>query len=58
MTQLERFLFEEACCLEQAAALTGWAREFLKEQRVLEPAEFPDRPHRRRAAVPGTRAHL
>ena len=40
MTQLEQFLFEEACRLEQAAALTGRAREFLKEQRVLEPAEF------------------
>ena len=40
VTQLERFLFEEACRLEQAAALTGRAREFLKEQRVLEPAEF------------------
>ena len=40
VTQLEQFLFEEACLLEQAAALTGRAREFLKEQRVLEPAEF------------------
>ena len=40
VTQLEQFLFEEACRLEQAAALTGRAREFLKEQRVLEPAEF------------------
>src|SRR5580692_8787445 len=36
--QLEQFLFEEACRLEQAAALTGRAREFLKEQGVLEPA--------------------
>jgi hypothetical protein len=40
VTQLEQFLFEEACRLEQTAALTGRAREFLKEQRVLEPAEF------------------
>jgi uncharacterized protein DUF4158 len=38
--QLEQFLFEESCRLEQAAALIGRAREFLKEQRVLEPAEF------------------
>jgi Domain of unknown function (DUF4158) len=29
VTQLEQFLFEEACRLEQAAALTGRAREFL-----------------------------
>jgi hypothetical protein len=40
VTRLEQFLFEEACRLEQTAALTGRAREFLKEQRVLEPAEF------------------
>jgi len=40
VTKLEQFLFEEACRLEQTAALTGRAREFLKEQRVLEPAEF------------------
>ena len=38
--QLEQFLFEESCRLEQVAALMGRAREFLKEQRVLEPAEF------------------
>jgi Domain of unknown function (DUF4158) len=38
--QLEQFLFQEACRLEQAAALIGQAREFLKERRVLEPAEF------------------
>jgi hypothetical protein len=31
--QLEQFLFEEACRLEQAAALMGQAREFLKERR-------------------------
>jgi hypothetical protein len=36
----------------------GRAREFLKVQRVLEPAEFRIRPHRRRAASPGTRAYL
>jgi hypothetical protein len=40
VTHLEQFLFEEACRLEQTAALTGRAREFLKEQRVREPAEF------------------
>jgi hypothetical protein len=38
--QLEQFLFEEGCRLEQSVALVGRAREFLKEQRVLEPAEF------------------
>jgi len=38
--QLEQFLFEESCRLEQASALMGRAREFLKEQRVLEPAQF------------------
>jgi hypothetical protein len=37
--QLEQFLFEESCRLEQAAALIGRAREFLKDQRVLAPAE-------------------
>jgi len=31
--QLEQFLFEKACRLEQAAALMGQAREFLKERR-------------------------
>jgi hypothetical protein len=40
VTQLEQFLFEEACRLKQAVALTGRAREFLKEQRVLELVEF------------------
>jgi hypothetical protein len=40
VTQLEQFISEEACRLEQAAVLTGRAREFLKEQHVLEPAEF------------------
>jgi pimeloyl-ACP methyl ester carboxylesterase len=38
--QLEKFLFEESCRLEQVSALMGRAREFLKEQRVLEPAEI------------------
>jgi hypothetical protein len=33
----EQFLFEESWRLEQAAALMGRAREFLKEQRVLAP---------------------
>jgi hypothetical protein len=37
---LEQFLFEESCRLEQSAALMARAREFLKEQCVLEPAEF------------------
>lgn len=36
---LERFVFEEACRLEQTAALLARAREFLKERRVLFPAE-------------------
>jgi hypothetical protein len=38
--QLEQFLFEEAGRLEQTTALNAQAREFLKEQRILEPAEF------------------
>src|SRR6516165_9086716 len=40
VTQLEQFLFEESCRLEQPAALMARAREFLKEQCVLEPAQF------------------
>src|SRR5512135_987412 len=36
---LERFLFEESCRLEQTAALLARAREFLRERRVLFPAE-------------------
>jgi TnpA family transposase len=36
---LERFLFEEACRLEQTASLLARARDFLQEQRVLFPAE-------------------
>jgi TnpA family transposase/predicted transcriptional regulator len=36
---LETFVFEESCRLEQTAALQARAREFLKEQRILEPAE-------------------
>jgi hypothetical protein len=39
-TRLEQFVFEEACRREQAGALQARAREFLKEQRILEPAEF------------------
>jgi hypothetical protein len=35
----EASLFEESCRLEQASALMGRAREFLKKQRVLAPAE-------------------
>ena len=36
---LERFVFEESCRLERSAQLLARAREFLKEQRVLLPAE-------------------
>jgi uncharacterized protein DUF4158 len=36
---LARFLKEEACRLEQTASLLARAREFLKERRVLFPAE-------------------
>jgi len=36
---LETFVFEESCRLEQTAALQARAKEFLKEQRILEPAE-------------------
>src|SRR5262249_14640641 len=36
---LEHFLFEESCRLEQTAPLLARAREFLKERRVLFPAE-------------------
>jgi TnpA family transposase len=36
---LERFVFEESCRLEQTAPLLARAREFLKERRVLFPAE-------------------
>src|SRR6266852_3696876 len=38
--QLERFVFEESWHLEQTAALKAQAAEFLKEQRILDPAEF------------------
>ena len=37
---LEQFVFGESCRLEQAGALQARAREFLKEQRILEPAEL------------------
>jgi TnpA family transposase len=36
---LERFVFEESCRLEQTAPLLARAREFLKERRVLSPAD-------------------
>jgi TnpA family transposase len=36
---LERFIFEESCRLEQTASLLARAREFLKERRVLFPAD-------------------
>ena len=36
---LERFVFEESCRLEQTASLLARAREFLKERRVLFPAD-------------------
>ncbi len=36
---LERFIFEESCRLEQTASLLARAREFLKERRILFPAE-------------------
>src|SRR5438105_372224 len=36
---LERFLFEESCRVEPTAALSARVREFLRERRVLFPAE-------------------
>jgi hypothetical protein len=36
---LERFLFDESCRLEQMAPLLARARDFLKERRILCPAE-------------------
>ncbi len=36
---LQRFVFEESCRLEQTAPLLARAREFLKERRVLFPAD-------------------
>jgi len=38
--QLEKFVFEESWHLEQTVALKAQALEFLREQRILEPAEF------------------
>jgi hypothetical protein len=38
--QLEKFVFEESWHLEQTNPLKAQAAEFLKEQRILEPAEF------------------
>lgn len=40
MTQLEQFLFEEACRLEQASALSRRAREFLKSSACSSPFAF------------------
>ena len=40
VAQLEKFVFEESWHLEQTTALKAQAAEFLKEQRILEPAEF------------------
>ena len=39
-TLLEKFVFDEACRRERTIALQARVREFLKEQRILEPAEF------------------
>ena len=36
---LETFVFDESCRVEQTAALQARARELLKAQRILEPAE-------------------
>ena len=36
---LEQFLYEESCRLEQTAALLGRAREYLKQESTLFPAE-------------------
>ncbi len=38
-TELERFLFEEACRLEQTNALMARAKQFLRDQSILQPAE-------------------
>jgi Domain of unknown function (DUF4158) len=38
--QVERFVLEESWHLEQTAALKAQALEFLREQQILEPAEF------------------
>jgi hypothetical protein len=37
---LQKFVFEESWHLEQTAALKAQALEFLREQSILEPAEF------------------
>ena len=37
--ELEQFLFEEACRLEQMNALLAQAEEFIREQGILQPAE-------------------
>lgn len=38
-SEVETFLFKEACQLEQMVALTARLREFLKENHVLEPSQ-------------------
>jgi Domain of unknown function (DUF4158) len=38
--QLEKFIFQESWHLEQTTVLKAQAVEFLKEQHILEPAEF------------------
>jgi hypothetical protein len=38
-SDLERFVFEESCRLEQTAPLLARAQEFLKERGVIFPAE-------------------
>jgi Domain of unknown function (DUF4158) len=40
VAQLESFIFEESWHLEQTTALKAQAAEFLREQHILEPAEF------------------
>ena len=37
--RLEAFVFEESCRLEQTAALESRVQEFLKEQKILQPAD-------------------
>ena len=54
---LERFVFEESCRLEQTASLLARAREFLKERRVLFPAESVAAAAGRGAEEAGPRTH-
>lgn len=39
LPEIENFLFQEACQLEQTATLTARLKEFLRTHRVLEPAQ-------------------